>query len=243
MRQILVVGGSKGIGFAAASRFAHAGDTVAIVARNEQEGKEAAARIGARFFQADVSDPEGIQAALDRILRDFGHLDVVVNSAGLSLRRSVTETSLAEWNRVLAVNLTGVYLVCHHLLPHMVSRGSGVIVNVASTAGIQALPERAAYSAAKAGVIMLTRQMAREYAPKGVRINCVTPGATRTGLREAALRPDQTRAGDEKDVAARYPLGRMAHPDEVAAAIEYLVSDRASFCVGVNLIVDGGSTT
>ena len=174
-------------------------------------------------------------------MSETGRIDVLVNNAGIRVEGDVINTTIEEWDRMMAVNLTAVFLGCKFALPHMLKQASGVIVNVASLAGLNPLPNRAAYCANKAGVIGLTRQMALQYARQGVRVNAVCPGATLTPFARDAMAKTGDPAAAEAAVSERLPIGRMAESGEIANAIAYLASDEASFITGSILDVDGGS--
>ena len=174
-------------------------------------------------------------------MSETGRIDVLVNNAGIRVEKDVINTTIEEWDRMMAVNLTAVFLGCKFALPHMHKQSSGAIVNVASLAGLNPIPDRAAYCANKAGVIGLTRQMALQYARQGVRVNAVCPGATLTPFARDAMAKTGDPAAAEAAFSERFPIGRMAESGEIANAIAYLASDEASFITGSILDVDGGS--
>src|SRR6185503_13995268 len=187
---------------------------------------------------ADVTDPESVAAIVAATVERFGALDWACNVAGVSNeQKPFTEHTLAEWQRVIDVDLTGVFLCMQHELRQMVSQGRGAIVNVASGAGVVAAPGQPQYTAAKHGVLGLTKQAAQEYARSGIRVNAVLPGQTETAPMRAYLdaQPDQ---GER--ILRRLPAGRMATTDEIAESIVWLCSDAASYVNGVSLLVDGG---
>ena len=178
---------------------------------------------------------------LERVISETGQIDVLVNNAGIRVEKDVIDTTIEEWDRMMAVNLSAVFLGCKFCLPHMLAQGSGVIVNVASTSGLNPLPNRAAYCANKAGVIGLTKQMALQDARQGVRVTAICPGPTDAPFarKMAATLPDPEAASATS--SARVPLGRRARAEEQANAIAYLASEEASFMTGSILDVDGGS--
>jgi NAD(P)-dependent dehydrogenase (short-subunit alcohol dehydrogenase family) len=207
------------------------------------EGGSAAA------VQVDVAKPEDCERMVATTRQVFGHLDVLVNNAGIDLPEATTvvDTAPDAWDRVFAVNLKGVYLGCKYALPGMVELGKGAIVNTASISGVLAGAANAAYAVSKAGVIALTRHVARDYAPFGVRSNCVCPGVMQTPMldyREVwqSDDPEAQRVLDTRReaVARRHPMGRLVKPEEVADAIVYLASERASYVTGQAMAVDGG---
>ncbi len=237
---VIVTGGASGIGLATARRLAAEGALVAIVDRDG----EAAARTAqglidsgnqALALPADVSDARAVARAFQEAARRFGRLDAVVNSAGIIARGSLEETSEEEWRRVIEVDLYSMFYSARAAAPLLRAAGGGSIVNVASVAGSRGAVN-VAYVAAKGGVIALTRQLAGELAPDGIRVNSVSPGFTAT-----ALNRREREGGAERRWASRIPLGgRYAEPDEIAAACAFLASSDASYITGIDLVVDGG---
>jgi NAD(P)-dependent dehydrogenase (short-subunit alcohol dehydrogenase family) len=249
---VAVTGAASGIGRATCLRMAAAGARV-LVTDLETGGEGVAAGIRAAggeaaFRRLDVTDEESWRGALEEAVGRWGRLDALVNNAGVSMARGLTETRLSEWRRVMAVNLDGTFLGTRHAVAIMRGRGGGSIVNVSSASGLVGSPGASAYCASKGGVRLLTKAVALECAKDGIRVNAVLPGAVRTPLWEKSeWWPDHVaRAGS---VAAAYralegatPLGRMAEPEEVAEAILYLASDASRFVTGAELVVDGGYT-
>jgi NAD(P)-dependent dehydrogenase (short-subunit alcohol dehydrogenase family) len=239
----LVTGGSSGIGRAAAIAFARAGARVAIASRRVDESEQSvrlAREAGgeARFFQTDVTDGEQIQALVASTVATWGRLDYAFNNAGMNSHLTRTAECKEEtWHQMISVNLTGVWLSMKYEIRQMLRQGGGVIVNNASTAGLVGMRGSAAYSAAKGGVIQLTRTAALEYARSGIRINAVCPGFIQTPILEPhmAENPDL-----EEWMRNVEPMGRLGKPEEVAAAVVWLCSDSASFITGHPLVIDGG---
>lgn len=195
---------------------------------------------GAITVRADVSDEADV-AYFARTAQDrLGGVDLLFNNAGIGSTATAMDTSVDEWDRVFAVNVRGVFLGTKHVLPGMLERGAGVIVNTASVAGLVGLPDRAAYCASKGAVIALTRQVAVQWANAGIRCNCVCPGTVDSPwvgrLLADADDPDSRRA----QLVARQPMGRLAEPTEIAKSALYLASDDAAFVTGTALVIDGG---
>jgi NAD(P)-dependent dehydrogenase (short-subunit alcohol dehydrogenase family) len=243
-RVALVTGGGSGIGRAACTLFSREGATVAVTDSSEEAGRETAALLGegSFFVRMDVADPAGVDAGIAAVEGRCGRIDALFNNAGVELSRPLHETTPDEWDRVFAVNLRGMFLVCRRVLPGMIGRRSGAVVNVSSISGLLGWPSSAAYCASKGGVIQLTRQMAVDYAPHGIRVNCICPGTTLTPMIERLFAQEQHEAAARGRVAAMHPLGRFARPEEIAEAVVFLASDEASFITGAVLPVDGGYT-
>jgi len=191
-----------------------------------------------RGISGDVSSEDFVLELAQRIGRDYGALDGLVNNAGISLIVPAEQTSAAQWQRVMAINLFAPFLLCRHLGPQMLKRGSGSIVNVASIAGLAAVSHRSAYNASKHGLVGLTKTLAAEWGGRGVRVNAVCPGWIKTEMDTA----DQgAGAYTDTDIVDRVPLARFANPDDVAEAIAFLLdANRSAFINGISLPVDGG---
>ena len=236
-RRAVVTGGGSGIGAATCRRFADEGARVAVLDVRRRTAESVATAVGGVAVHADVADGAAVAAAFDQAASALGGLDTVVNNAGTGNVMPLHDYPDAEWDRLLAVNLTGVFHGTRAAVPHLRASGTtGCIVNVSSLSGLRPTRGEAPYSAAKAGVLALTMSAALEYGP-AVRVNCVSPGFIRTPLTELAAADDDTRA----ELEGATPLGRLGTAEEVAATIAFLCSDLAAYVTGANLVVDGGS--
>lgn len=228
----LVTGGASGIGAAVAAVLASLGTRVVVADIRAAEVAEGGS------LEGDVAVPADAQRLVDQAVARLGHLDILVNCAGISDTWTQTvNQAFDSWQRIVDVDLTGTYLMCKAAGGHMIPRGAGAIVNIASICGLGGFPRRNAYGAAKAGVIMLTRNLACEWGQTGVRVNCVAPGYVRTPMVDALL---DARKIDDTRIRGRTPMARMGAPREIAQAVAYLASDWSSFVTGATLPVDGG---
>jgi len=240
-RVAVVTGAGSGMGLATAQAFAESGAAVVLADSNEQPLRTAAAELTSAGHQAldvgcDVSDEAQVAAVVERTVDTFGRLDFAFNNAGI--QAPPTDEPAETFDRVNAVNLRGVWACMKHELRPMREQGSGAIVNCSSLGGLVGLPGRAAYHAAKHGVLGLTKSAALEYAPRGIRVNAVCPGTFQT-----PMVTDMIAKGDlSPDAGADDPIGRLGRPDEIAAAVLWLCSPGASFVIGVALPIDGGYT-
>lgn len=242
---VLIAGGATGIGAGCAQAFAAAG--AAVVVADVDAGAAEATVDGittaggkARFVSCDVADEAQVEALVADIVATEGRLDVVHANAGLESMQKATEASLPHWNRVIGVNLTGVFLVCSAALRQMYRQGSGSVIITSSPHAVATVPDAAAYAASKGGVHALMRALALEAAPAGIRVNAIVPGTIDTPMvqRESQVAADPSE--QMKRFAASHPLGRMGRPEEVASVALFLASDAASFVTGSAVSVDGG---
>jgi len=229
----LVTGAASGLGLATMERFAKEG--AQVVGIDVQAGSAA----GADVLAVDVRDEDAVSAAVDEVVARHGRLDIVANFAGVAGGGPVHLVDAADWDRVLAVNLKGTFLVCKHALRPMLEQRSGSIINVASVEGLQGTEGGSSYNASKAGVVMLTKNMAIDYGRAGIRVNAICPGFIDTPMFRAVMGSDHmTQFRDE--YRDDHMLGRFGEPSEIAAAALFLASDDASFVTGHALAVDGG---
>ena len=241
-RVVMITGGGAGIGRDSALAFAREGASVAVVdvrgdraAQTAQQVRDAGGQ--AQPFVCDVRNAEEVQTAVDQALAAFGRIDILFNDAGTTRPGSVLSVSLTDWEMVLDVNLRGTFLVSRAVLPQMLARGNGVIINMGSVDGLAADPNMAAYNAAKAGVINLSRSMAIDFGAQGVRTNCICPGPIGTPV-ILRMFTDERRAAMD----AATPLGRIGKPQDIAAIAVFLASDDAAFINGTTIVADGGLT-
>lgn len=236
----IVTGGTGEIGRATALQLASEGAKVLLADLGADGGKVAAelSKDGREvvFFEANVCREPDVMAMVKAATERWGRLDVMVSNAGVSGRGRTNDTPLAEWERILGVNLTGVFLCAKHAHAAMKASGGGAIVNTASIMGLVAVPGAVSYASSKGAVVNMTRATALDYAKDGIRVNAVCPGFMESRMKGIA----PANSADLGDLAARHPLGRLGKPSEVAKAIAFLASDDASFITGHSLLVDGG---
>jgi len=248
-KRALITGGGTGIGRATAELFSREGARVAVSGRRPKELEETVGSVrrhgaSAIAVPGDVSQAEDAERMVRTTVAALGGLDILVNNAGVIVRNaSVTTVAIDDWRRVVDIDLTGVFLVSRFALLEMLRGGpGGAIVNVSSISGIMGDPKAAPYNAAKGGLNLLTKNMALDYAPHGIRVNAVCPGRVATPMPRSRLRPGE----DWETVLAQWgrniPLGRVGQPEDVARAILFLASDEAEWITGTTLVVDGGSS-
>ena len=245
----LVTGGSSGIGLAVSERFLKEGARVMIAGRSQEKCEHALGalhkvadpqRMG--FVCGDVSRGADAQHMVAEVVGRLARIDILVNSAGVYLAKRAEETTETEWDRIMDINLKGVFLCSRAVYPHFKKQGGGVIINISSDAGIIGNPNCAAYCASKGGVSNLTRAMALDYASENIRVNAVCPGVVDTPMFQEEIRRRRDAEAYVQKTNEEHPIGRVARPEEVAHAVVMLAARGASFITGANLAVDGGIT-
>ncbi len=242
-RVAVVTGASKGLGKAIAMALAGAGADVALYARNRDDleaVKTSIVSLGRRaeVFCVDVLDKRIVDEAVKATLETFGHIDILMNNAGVNIRKPVLELAPEEWDLVMDTNLKGYFLMAQAVVPHMLSRSCGKVINMASILGTVALPSQLAYASSKGGVVQMTKVMALEWAKQGIQVNAIGPTYFETPL-VAQLRNDSERYGFIVD---RTPMGRWGQPDEIAGIAIFLASRASDFITGQTIFIDGGWT-
>jgi 3-oxoacyl-[acyl-carrier protein] reductase len=235
-KNALVTGSTRGIGRAIAESLAGAGARVAVVGRDQARAADAAAAVGngARGFAADVSDPASVVALVEAVEKEFGQIDILVNNAGLTRDNILFRIKDDDWDAVLDANLRGAFVAIRAVARGMIKRRSGRIINIASVVGITGNKGQANYAASKAGLIGLTKSVAKELGSRNVLVNAVAPGFIETDM-TAAMTPE-ARSG----LAGQIPLERLGTPQDVAGVVTFLASDLAAYITGQTLVVDGG---
>jgi NAD(P)-dependent dehydrogenase (short-subunit alcohol dehydrogenase family) len=236
----IVTGAAAGIGWATAQLLAADGYRLSLLDKDGAQVQARAASLGPDHLglDCDVAAETDVARSIALTLERFGRIDALVNNAGIGEQTVPTvEQSAEAFDRVLRIHLRGTFLMCRAVADHMLARKQGAIVNLSSIAGMAGIPGRNAYAAAKGGITAMTRSMACEWARDGIRVNAVAPGYTRTALVEAL---EANQALNTRDISARTPMGRLARPEEIAAVIAFLASDRASYITGTTIHADGG---
>lgn len=243
----IVTGAGQGIGAAIARRFADEGARVAVAELDPKTGRAVAADIvnnggEALFVETDVADEAAVEAMVAEVAAELGAPDVLVNNAGIAVFGDPLDISKDDWRRCFSVDLDGVWHGCKHVLPHMLKKNAGAIINIASVHSFQIIPHTFPYPVAKHGVLGLNRALALEYADRGVRVNAISPGYIFTPINEWFFntKPDPVKA--KYDTEQLHPVKRLGEPEEIAAAAAFLASDEAGFMIGANLVIDGGLT-
>lgn len=241
----VVTGAQRGIGHAIASHFVEEGSIVVLADINDAEAEAAVLREAgheACFIKTDVSSEESVIALVKQVVSKYGRIDVLVSNAGIEFAKTIVDTSVDEWDKLMSVNMKGVFLCAKHVIPVMKEAGKGVIINMASELGLVGEANVAAYCASKGGVVMLTKALAIDHGPQGIRVNCLCPGPVTTQLLEDVFTSSDDPEGLRKQFEASTVLKRLGKPEEIATAAAFLASDDSAFMAGTNLVIDGGWT-
>jgi NAD(P)-dependent dehydrogenase (short-subunit alcohol dehydrogenase family) len=239
----IITGAASGLGHGIAELFAQEGATVVVADIQEDAGKQLADELGGMFVQVDVTDPASVEAMIQSVVDRYDRIDILVNNAGIDGEQAVTaDSSLENWRRVMSINIDGVYYGMKYVLPVMVAQRGGVILNTASTVGLNAIPAIPAYSASKAGVIQLSKAVAIENAAYRIRVNAICPSVVETPLLKRFIEATPDPEGARTGLALLNPMPGMVTVDAVAKAALFLVSDDAAFITAVALPIDGGYT-
>jgi NAD(P)-dependent dehydrogenase (short-subunit alcohol dehydrogenase family) len=241
---VIVTGAAVGIGRATAIAFAEKDARVVVTDIDVEKGKQTSSLIGgdAFFIEINVANSESVKNMVKEVTKRFGRIDILVNNAGIYYQGDIIETTEEEWDKVIAVNLKGVYLCSHYVIPVMLRGNGGVVINVASEAGLVGIAGQVAYNASKAGVISLTKSMAIDFGRQGVRVNAVCPGTTETPMVKNALKKSKDPEKERRKLEECRPLNRLGRPEEIAAAILAMASDHLGYATGSVLSIDGGYT-
>ena len=237
----IVTGGGSGLGFAIAKKFIQEGIVTIIVGRDEEKLKKAKNELGENAFvmQADITNLTAIPAFIEKIIAQFGQIDILVNNAGINQKKEFTDVTDEEFQNILITNVNAAFCISREVVKHMLTKQSGNIINISSMAAQYGIPKVIAYSASKSAIDGMTKAMAVELSPKGLRINAVAPGFIYSAMTDKALNSDPER---KAKVFGRTPMGHMGQPEDIAEAVYFLSSDAAKYITGVILPVDGGNS-
>lgn len=237
----IVTGGGSGLGFAIAEKFTQNGIRTIIVGRDAVKLNDAKERLGEHAFamSCDLSNLSSVPAFVDKVIEEFGQIDILVNNAGINMKKEFTEVTDEEFQSVITTNVCSVFSMSREVVKHMLAKGSGNIINISSMAAQYGLPKVIAYSASKTAIDGMTRAMAVELSPKGIRVNAIAPGFIYSAMTDKALNSDPER---KAKVFGRTPMGRMGEAADIGEAAFYLASDASKYVTGVILPVDGGNS-
>lgn len=244
-RVAVITGGAAGIGLGAARTLAGAGADIALFDIDDEKGATAAGelrKIGvkAEYYRCDVTSGASCETAVSGVVKDFERIDVLFNNAGIAIRKSTVDITEKEWDLAIGVNLKGVYLVSHFVIPHMINVGGGSIINTGSGWSLKGGPDAVSYCASKGGVLNLTRAMAIDHGKDNIRVNCICPGDVDTAL----LRGECEQLGEDEEEfmadAADRPINRVGNTEDIGKAVLFFASDMSTWVTGTHLVVDGG---
>lgn len=237
----IITGGASGLGLATAKKFTQQNILTYIIGRNIEKLEATAKELGSNCIAlaADVTALSALPALVQQIQQQQGHIDILVNNAGINLKKSLTEVTDEEFQKIILTNLTSVFSLTREVAKVMIAQGSGNIINISSMAAHYGIPKVIAYTASKAGIEGMTRSLAVDLSPSGIRVNCIAPGFIATAMSSTALDSDPER---KSKVLSRTPMGKLGLPEDVANAAYFLTTDDASFMTGVILPVDGGNS-
>lgn len=243
----VITGGASGIGLGAGSRLAEAGAEVALLDIDDDKGQEAVQSLKKqglhlRYYHCDVTSNADCWHVTEQIISEFGKIDILFNNAGVAIRKNTVELAEEEWDLALNVSLKGIYLLSHHVIPHMIAGGGGSIINTGSGWSISGGPDAVSYCAAKGGVLNMTRAMAIDHGRHNIRVNCVCPGDIDTPMLRSECEQLGEDPGEFMEEAADRPLNRVGTPTDVANAVLFFASDMSAWVTGAFLTVDGGGT-
>ncbi len=237
----IVTGGAAGLGLATAKKFVQNGITTIILERNEEALKQASAELGEKCVPVlfDLTEFDKLPALIERLAKEHGGIDILVNNAGINMKKFMVDVTDEEFQRVININLTGVFVITREVAKVMIAQKSGSIINISSMASQYGIPQVMAYTASKSAIEGMTRAMSVELSPYGIRVNCIAPGFIKTAMSSAALDSDAER---KQKVLSRTPMGKLGVPEDIANAAYFFASDESTYVTGTVLPVDGGNS-
>ena len=241
----LITGGNEGIGRAVALMFVKEGAQVAITGRRKEKLEEVVKESGGKItaFHGDVSDEKHVKSAVDEFMKKFGRIDILFNNAGILEIGTAVTTSVESWDKMININVRGMFLMCKHVVPHMQKQGKGVIINNGSVLSVIGCQNAIAYNTTKGAVIQMSRSLALDHAKEGIRVNTICPGFIKTKMNEDFIgNPDDAQTKLDEIAAQIVPMGYRGEPDDIAYTLVYMASDESKYMTGAHITVDGGWT-